>query len=1099
MTGADDPQESRRFVPVEFDPFAPVPSDDPSAPTTEGQREIWAAVHMGHEASCAYNQCFVMRLTGAFSVDQMRTAISALFTRHEALRLVYDPSGERQVVTAAKEVDVPLIDLSEHPAAVRAAEVDALLAAEVQEPFDLEVAPARARIVREAPDRHLVVLSAHHIICDGWSSGILLRDLGLLYGAERYGLPANLSAPGRFTDFARRQFEPGYQVQAEAAEQYWTARFPGEVPVLDLPPDRPRPLVKTYRAAMQMRRLPDDLQAALRRTGARQGVTLYALLLGAFQAFVYRLTGHADLVIGVPVAAQAAADERALVGHGTNLLPVRVEIDGTQSMSHHLKVARTALLDAQEHQAVTFGTLVRKLRVPRDPSRTPLVTGSFNVDRLGSPPALPDVTVDVSALPKAYLNFDFEVNIVDTGTALTVEWTHNTDLFDAATIQRWLGHFQTLLEATVMDVDRAIDRLPLLSEIERRELLEVPGPESHVSDTEGCLHVLFETVASRRPDAPAVAAEDGSLTYGELNRRANRLAHALIRAGVQPDALVGLCVQRSLDLVVGILGILKAGGAYVPLDPTYPRERLRFMTEDAGITALVVQPALLELVASPGIPVITLGALGDGGASDDENVRLRTPSDQLAYVIYTSGSTGTPKGVMVTHRNVVRLFRSTEQWFEFGEHDVWTLFHSYAFDFSVWELWGALLYGGRVVVVPHAVCQTPDAFLSLLADEGVTVLNQTPSAFAVLMQADAAAPSALPALRLVVFGGEALDVPALRPWFERHGDQHPRLVNMYGITETTVHVTYRPLKSEDARAGCGSVIGRPIPDLALHVLDDRLEPVPIGVTGEIYVGGAGVARGYLNRAELTGERFLSDPFSSEPGARLYRSGDLARRLANGDVEYLGRRDQQVKIRGHRIELGEIEDALSAYPTVRQAVVIARDDAVRGRRLVAYIVNDDGGSGLGGELRTHLRQRLPEYMVPSSFVAVPKLPLTANGKIDRRALLDFEEVAPTSSDDYVAPRTDTERAIAAIWQEVLGLERVGVYDNFFDLGGHSLLSIRVVQAIAERLRRKLNPGQLIRQNLAQIASRCDELPPVSETVSPRRPTMLDALRRLMGNR
>ena len=559
-----------------------------------------------------------------------------------------------------------------------------------------------------------------------------------------------------------------------------------------------------------------------------------------------------------------------------------------------------------------------------------------------------------------------------------------------------------------------------------------------VPDTGSCLHRRFERQAERSPGAIAVTCEGESLTYAQLNYRANELARRLRECGIATGQLVGLHLERGISVVVGIIGILKAGGAYLPLDPVYPRDRVAFMLEDSGAEVVVTEDALATNLDGTSVQRVLLSGPQPGSDNTDSDAS----GESLAYVIYTSGSTGKPKGTLVTHSNVARLFDATEHWYQFGAQDVWTLFHSYAFDFSVWEIWGALLYGGRVVVVPQRISRSPEEFRELLVREAVTVLNQTPSAFRQLLQAELAKPKAAFALRYVIFGGEALELRSLQPWFERYGDECPQLVNMYGITETTVHVTYRPLRLADLRLARGSVIGVPIPDLQLHILDTEGAPVPVGTPGEIYVGGAGVARGYLNRPELNAQRFVADPFS-DAGARLYRTGDLARRLENGDVEYLGRIDHQVKIRGFRIELGEIESVIATHPAIREVVVLAREDMPGDRRLTAYLVTAAAAPvDLIEELRRRLRAALPDYMVPAYFKTLEKLPLTENGKVDRHALPAPDRLSPHRS--YVAPRTPVEQQLALIWAEVLGLSPIGVDENFFELGGHSLLVISVVQ-------------------------------------------------------
>jgi amino acid adenylation domain-containing protein len=621
---------------------------------------------------------------------------------------------------------------------------------------------------------------------------------------------------------------------------------------------------------------------------------------------------------------------------------------------------------------------------------------------------------------------------------------------DSLTAERMLGHWRTLLEGMAEGPAVPIAEIPLLTAAERQQTLverrATAGP------VHGCLHERFAAQVERAPGATAAVFQGESLTYGELDRRAGRLAVRLGSLGVGPEALVGVCLEPCLDLVVAVLGVLKAGGAYVPLDPTYPPERLRFLVEDSGIRVLVGPPDGPAAAFARGVPLVDPGAPAEPGPDHEAAAVL---PGHPAYVIYTSGSTGRPKGVTVTHANVVRLFEATAPWFGFGPEDAWSLFHSYAFDFSVWEIWGALLHGGRLVIVPAEVRRSPELFYDLLADERVTVLNQTPSAFRQLLWTEAARPAPRPlALRLVIFGGEALDPSGLEPWFSRHGDARPRLVNMYGITETTVHVTYRPLDASDARGGQGSMVGVAIPDLEAHVLDPGGEPLPAGVPGELAVGGAGLARGYLGRPGLTAERFVPHPFSVRPGERLYRSGDLARWSPDGELEYLGRIDHQVKIRGFRVELGEIEAALGGHPAVRECVVVARDPEDGDRRLAAYLTDHRQPAPPAFELREHLAARLPEYMVPASFTVLPALPLTAHGKMDRRALPEPESGRPELRESFVEPRNDLEAAVAAMWAEVLGLESVGVGDGFFELGGNSLLAMQLVWRMEEAFRVEL---------------------------------------------
>ncbi|PBZ92410.1 non-ribosomal peptide synthetase, partial [Pseudomonas aeruginosa] len=610
-----------------------------------------------------------------------------------------------------------------------------------------------------------------------------------------------------------------------------------------------------------------------------------------------------------------------------------------------------------------------------------------------------------------------------------------TDLFDASTVERLAGHWRNLLRGIVANPRQRLGELPLLDAPERRQTLSEWNPAQRECAVQGTLQQRFEEQARQRPQAVALILDEQRLSYGELNARANRLAHCLIARGVGADVPVGLALERSLDMLVGLLAILKAGGAYLPLDPAAPEERLAHILDDSGVRLLLTQGHLLEhLPRQAGVEVLAIdGLVLDGYAESDPLTTLS--ADNLAYVIYTSGSTGKPKGTLLTHRNALRLFSATEAWFGFDERDVWTLFHSYAFDFSVWEIFGALLYGGRLVIVPQWVSRSPEDFYRLLCREGVTVLNQTPSAFKQLMAVACSADMATqqPALRYVIFGGEALDLQSLRPWFQRFGDRQPQLVNMYGITETTVHVTYRPVSEADLEGGLVSPIGGTIPDLSWYILDRDLNPVPRGAVGELYIGRAGLARGYLRRPGLSATRFVPNPFPGGAGERLYRTGDLARFQADGNIEYIGRIDHQVKVRGFRIELGEIEAALAGLAGVRDAVVLAHD-GVGGTQLVGYVVADsaEDAERLRESLRESLKRHLPDYMVPAHLMLLERMPLTVNGKLDRQALPQPD--ASLSQQAYRAPGSELEQRIAAIWSEILGVERVGLDDNFFELGG-----------------------------------------------------------------
>ena len=1025
--------------PVDFDPFAPATENEVRLALTEPQAEMWTAAAMARGANCSYNQCFAFELDGPLRVESLQAALRRVLDRHEGLRATIAENGEVQVIRPRFSPELPLLDLSSLEPAERTRAIDALLERETETPFDLAEGPLlRAFVVRESAERHRFVLTVHHIVCDGWSSSVLFSELGLLYAADRVGIPARLGQPASYRDYIAEQTSDDHLVVAAADEEHWAAQYPDGAPVLDLPVTR-RPPMKSYRSGREELRIDADLYAAVKRTGARSGATLFATLLAAYQVLLSRLSGQSDLVVGIPFAGQQRLENSHLVAHCVNTVPLHAELDLELPFAAHVRAVGQQLAQAQEHSLLTFGSLVRRLQIDRDPSRTPLVATTFAIDKVGAPFDFGDVTIASLRTPRSYSNFEIQVNAVDSGSDLVIECDHNADLFAAPTVRRWLAHYENLLRGIVSQPDEPLGTLPLGG----GELagLGVVGEGSVFEGDGGCLHERFEGCVGSGGDRVAVMCGGESLSFGELDRLANGLAWRLRELGVGPDVLVGLRSERSLSVVVGVLGILKAGGAYLPLDPAYPRERVRFMLEDSGVGVVVTESAFASDFGDA-VELVLLD--GEVGGVDVGPVSGVGP-ENLAYVMYTSGSTGRPKGVLVSHRNVTRLFDATDRWFGFGEDDVWTLFHSYAFDFSVWELWGALLYGGRLVVVPYWVSRSPEDFRELVLAEGVTVLNQMPSAFRQFVAADVQAGAPVKnALRYVIFGGEALELLSLRPWFDRYGDACPQLVNMYGITETTVHVTYRPITIADLYAGAGSVIGVAIGDLRVLLLDAHGAPVPTGVAGEIYVGGAGVARGYLNRPELTAERFVSDRFGG--AGRLYRSGDRARRLENGELEYLGRIDEQVKIRGFRIELGEIEALLSQHRDVSDAVVTVREDVANDKRLVAYIVAPDRPAGLTDSLKAHLEAHLPQYMIPAQLVPIERLPLTANGKLDRNALPAPDQTHQDNKTPYIAPRTPTEKTLTQIWAEALRIATPGVNDNFFDSGGDSLKAAQVVTEV-----------------------------------------------------
>jgi fengycin family lipopeptide synthetase B len=1042
------------------------------------QERLWL-LHQLQPDTPLYNESSLLRLTGVINTTFLENSINEIIKRHEILRTSFQIIDEQtlQVIAPTLTFALTTINLQTYPEAETEAKVKQIVTENCRQPFDLNQAPLfRGTLIYLSEQEHILLLTKHHIISDGWSWQIFYRELAALYQGFCQDNPAILpELPIQYADFAlwQRQClndEERCLRRASLTHQltYWKEQLKDAPPILNLPTDYPRPAQQSFQGARATIIIPEAIADALKSLSQQESVTLFMVLLAAFKTLLYRYTGQTDLLVGTPVANRTQIETENLLGCFVNSLVLRTDLSNEPSFRELLARVRQTALAAYAHQDLPFEQLVKELQPKRTLSHTPLfqVMCVFQDAPLLAL-ELPGLTLTPLMIDSGTAKFDLTLYLEDTKQELIGFLEYNSDLFHTDTINRMVGHFQTLLEGIVANPDQCIAKLPLLTKPEQNQLLanNFLGKIDYLPQL--CLHQLFEQQVEKTPNAVAVVLENQQLTYAELNTKANQIAHYLQQLGIKTEELVGICLPRSLEMVIGILGILKVGAAYVPLDPNYPAERLAFVLEDAQLQVILTQQ-LSQKLSTDKTKLVCLDTDREIIAGQcTDNLNSQATSASLAYIIYTSGSTGKPKGVLVNHSNVMRLFAATDAWFKFNNEDVWTLFHSIAFDFSVWEIWGALLYGGRLVVVPYEITRSPQAFYELLLQQQVTVLNQTPSAFRQLIKVDESKPQQLTDLRYVIFGGEALEIQSLQPHFERYGDKSPQLINMYGITETTVHVTYHPLTVADLTQAQASVIGRPVPDLQVYVLDQHQQLLPIGVAGEMYVGGAGLARGYLNRPELTAQRFISHPLA--PEARLYRSGDLARYLPNGELEYLGRIDNQVKIRGFRIELGEIETTLCQHPKVRETVVLPWSDASNNKRLVAYIVPKLEPAPTTRELQNWLKDKLPEYMIPAAFISLPALPLTANGKVDRRALPTPNTTRPELDKAFVDPRTSTEQVLADIWAQVLGLERVGINDNFFELGGDSILNTQII-AKANQAGLQLTFRQLFsHQTIAELAT------------------------------
>ncbi|WP_280868562.1 non-ribosomal peptide synthase/polyketide synthase [Streptomyces sp. SAI-127] len=1035
-------------------PVTAVDRDRP-LPLSFAQQRLWFLDQL-EPGSAEYTIALPVWLRGEKpDVEALGAALGAIVARHEVLRtrLVVGADGvPYQCVDAPSGFPLPLVDVSGEPDPVGAARE--LVAGDAAVPFDLAQGPlVRATLVRLAPDQHVLAVTVHHVVFDEWSDRVFRRELSAFYEAFQNVQPVPLAPlPLQYADFAawQRQWLTGAALASQLA--YWVDQL-ADLPELELPVDRKRPPVRSAEGAVLRFTVPAHTTEALRRLSRTHDSTMFMTLLAALGVLLGRYGGAEDVAVGTPVANRNRAETEDLIGFFVNTLVMRTDLSGDPTFAELLARVREMALGAFTHQDLPFEQLVDELVVERDRSRTPLFQVMFNYATWEAGDVLTDV------LPAKY---DLLVTVGDTGGdhGLSCEMQYSTALFDATTIDRMTGHFVSLLERVAEAPERPLSQVPTLPAHEL-DLLAAEWHGGAVPDLVARgVHELVADRAAARPDSVALVCGERRLTYGGLVERANRLAHRLRDAGVGTESVVGLCLDRGVDTVVAMLAVWQAGGAWLSVDPQYPAERLEFMLADSRAALVVTQDHHAGLLPDGVAPLLVLDDPATAAAistGPHTAPRGAPHPEQLAYVIYTSGSTGRPKAVQVAHASVIRLFEAAEACgaLTLPPESVWSVSHSFAFDFSVWEVWGPLTRGARSVVVPMDRVREPWRLREVLAAEGVTHLSATPELFRQLSEAVEPGRD-LPALGFVVFGGDVLQRPHVARWSAAHGLDTPALVNMYGITETTVHVTHHRIGSADLAGDPGLPVGRGLPGWRVYVLDERLHPVPVGVPGELYIGGAGVARGYGGRAALTAERFLADPFAGD-GTRMYRSGDRARRLPGGVLEFVGRGDKQVKVRGFRIEPGEIEARLTAHPGVRSAVVTAHGDGAH-RLLAAYLVPADHSLGVpaAAELREHLRHGLPDFMVPSAFVELAALPLTANGKLDRAALpvpqphhgeRPLAERA-SDGDGFVAPRGPSEELLAGIWAHVLDVERVGAHDNFFELGGHSLLATQVVFRIRE---------------------------------------------------
>ena len=1047
----------------------PVPRDEPLL-LSFSQERIWFLLQLNPE-NRAYEFQATLRFQGRLAVPVLEQCLTEILRRHEIYRTSFPaPDGRpHQKIHEPWSISLPVIDLSARPAGERARATERHIRQSAAEPFELERPPlVRWSLIGLSPHEHILVHFEHHIIHDGWSFVVFLRELLALYRAFAAGRPSPLEEPRiQFADFAhcQRQWMTGDAMLQQL--EYWKTTLADCPALLDLPTDRARPPMQSFRGDAVRFDLPRDLAEDVGAFARKRGATVYMTMLTAYFVLLNRYSRQDDIVVGTGVANRRLRETEELMGMIINNVAIRCDLTGDPSFHDLLRRVRTAALGAYEHQDVPFDRVVEAVNPQRNASYSPIFQTIFT-SYDGPMPALglPGLTVTLDeGLNNGTAKFDLNVVIIsrpkevaagssgDSGGAISIIWEYNSDLFSRETAQRMIAYYQAILRYGIANGDAHVSDIPLLSPVERRQFLGAWAGAASDYPREATITSLFETVAGERPEATAVVFGERALRYRELNDRANRLAHYLRGSGVGPEAPVGLCLERGLDLVVAVLAILKAGGAYVPLDPDYPSERLGYMLADSAAAVLVTRSELQRVLPAFDGPVVCLDR--DRAAIDlepSDNPVVAATASALAYVIYTSGSTGRPKGTRIEHRAVVRLVKETN-YVELGPGEVILQFAPISFDASTFELWGALLNGAKLAVMAPGVPSLED-LAAALREHRVTTLWLTAALFHQMVDSQL---GALQGVRQILAGGEVLSVAHVKRMLAVLPAGH-RLINGYGPTENTTFTACHVMTA-DSEIGRSVPIGRPISNTRVYILDGRRRPVPIGVAGELYIGGDGLARDYLNRPELTRECFVQDPFSRDAGERLYRTGDVARYLADGTIEFLGRIDRQVKLRGFRIELDEIAAVLGEHPAVDQTYVLLREDQPGDKRLVAYVVAAEGELPTEAQLRQHLSNSLPTYMVPSSFVLLDNLPLTPVGKVDREALPAGETQGPDLAAAFLAPRSETEKAIAAIWKDLLGRSQVSVHDDFFALGGHSLLATQVMTRIGKTLGVRLAMRQL----------------------------------------
>jgi amino acid adenylation domain-containing protein len=1029
-------------------------------PISFAQQRLWFLDQL-EPGNASFNISRAVRVKGKLNLEALRQALNATLARHESLRTNFTSIDDEpvQVIAPTREIELQLVDLGELPETNRESEARRLASEEARRAFNIaQDQLLRVALFRLDDQDQVLLLVLHHIVSDGWSMGILYRELETLYEAFDNSCPSPLPPlPIQYGDFARWQRD---WLQGQVLDEqlnFWKQQLAGAPAMLELSTDKPRPAIQTFGGAYHTSMVGKELTDSLNELSRREGGTLFMTLVAAFQTMLYRYTNQQDIVVGTPIANRTRTETEDLIGLFVNTLVVRTHFSGNPSFKELLGRVREVSLDAFAHQDLPFEKLVEEIQPERSLGHMPLFQVLFALQNVPkSAWKLGSLDLTDFALDKSTSKLDLSLYVGERVEGLSLTFEYSTDLFDTATIERMAANFQTLLEGVVANPEQRISELPLLTKRERAQLLGEWNETEAEYRAGKCIHELFEEQVQKSAAEIALISEKAKLTFGELNSRANQLAHFLKKRGVGPEVLVGVCIERSIEMVVGLLAILKAGGAYVPLDPSHPTERISFMLHDSGARLLLTQQHLGETLASwDGETIYVDSEWPEIARASVENPANTASVANAAYVLYTSGSTDRPKGVVSAHRGSINRFEWMWRAYPFVAGEVCCQKTSLSFGDSIWEIFGPLLQGVPLVLIPDEVVKDPRDFIAALSANRVTRLVLVPSLLRVILETSENLAQQLKTLSYCVCSGETLPAELARNFREQV--PHTTLLNLYGSSEVAADVLYYEVSNTESINNIP--IGKPIANTDVFILDSNFQPVPLGVLGEICVGGDGLARGYWNSAQLTAEKFVPHPFSRQPGSRLFRTGDIGRYLPDGNIEYHGRRDYQVKVRGYRIELGEIETALKGYSSVQDAVVMLRQLTPENKQLVGYIVTSsnqaESQNGLMvTELKSVLKKMLPDYMVPAHFVFLPQLPLTPSGKIDRRALPQPDGTRPELEEAHVAPRDDLERRLANIWERLLAVQPVGVRDNFFNLGGHSLLAVKVVSEIQKETGQRL---------------------------------------------